>query len=117
MLCYGLTIGTPGSLEELNKMAQQFVLADAKDYPSIISDSEILVESLTDKSKMETGKKYIGVMNKMKERGLGYVADEIKRIKKILTEKISDKKTKSFELKINVLSSFQYALQRRRDEL
>ena len=50
---------------------------------------------------------YIKVMRKILEKGKEFVILEIERVKKLLKEKVSDAKKKTFEAKLNILSSFR----------
>ena len=97
-------------------MAQKFVKANAEEYSDMILEAVKVADAQNEKKSKENGKKYVSIMKKIKEKGLVYIEDEIKRITKMMAEKITEKKKKLFESKLNILASFQFAANKK-DEL
>ena len=52
------------------------------------------------------GEYYIKTMKRVNERGDEYPATELARLKKMASDKISDKKKEMFSKRINILSAF-----------
>eukprot|EP00112_Aurelia_sp_Birch-Aquarium-sp1_P025034 Seg814.4 transcript_id=Seg814.4/GoldUCD/mRNA.D3Y31 product="Endoplasmic reticulum resident protein 29" protein_id=Seg814.4/GoldUCD/D3Y31 len=111
----GFWFGLPGAIEELDKMAKRFVKANAEEYSDMILEAEKIAAAQNEKKSKENGKKYVNVMKKIKEKGLMYIEDEIRRITKMIAEKITEKKKKSFESKLNILASFQFAANKKEE--
>ena len=49
-------------------------------------------------------------MKKIKSKGSKYINEESERIQKMMKEKMTEKKKKSFEIKLNILESFKFAV-------
>lgn len=54
-----------------------------------------------------SGKIYKAIMEKVLDKGDEFVSTEYERVKKLLSEKVSDKKKKELENRINILQTFQ----------
>eukprot|EP00795_Rhopilema_esculentum_P015067 gene15067-6232_t len=106
----GFWFGLPGTIKELDTLAQQFLKSDIDEYDSIITEAERITEAQKEKKKMETSRKYISIMKKIKSKGLDYIKEESERIQKMIKEKMTEKKKKSFEIKLNILESFEFAV-------
>ena len=88
----------------------------SNDYSRIIEEVEGMKNSFKDKAKLESAKKYLSIMKKISSKGLEYIGDEVKRIQKMMKEKLTEPKKKSFEIKLNILKTFQFAV-KKKDEL
>jgi endoplasmic reticulum protein 29 len=91
-----------GTIAELDEIAQKFLKDGLAE--SHIEDAKKLVEE-----SFKTDKKaqlYIKIMEKVKAKGEGYVAEETKRVTKMLEGKIAEEKKAEFSDKIKVLNSF-----------
>ena len=90
--------------------------ADKEKYNEIIAKAESVKNGFNDDKKKKTGEKYLSIMKKIKDKGLGYIKNEINRVSKMLKEKMSDKKKNTFKKRLDVLNSFDFAHQQK-DEL
>lgn len=91
-----------GTIAELDEIAQKFLKDGLSD--SHIKEAKKLVEE-----SFKTDKKaqlYIKIMEKVKAKGEGYVAEETKRVTKMLEGKIAEEKKAEFNDKIKVLNAF-----------
>ena len=88
----------------------------ANDYSRIVEEVESTKNLFKEKAKLESAKTYLNIMKKISTKGLNYIEDEVKRIQKMMKEKLTEQKMKSFEIKLNILKSFQFAV-KRKDEL
>ena len=109
-------LALPGVVQELDQVAHEFVKANMNDYSTKIEEAETVVQRIKEKTKLENAKKYISIMKKISSRGLEYIEEEMKRIQKMMKEKLREPKKKSFEIKLNILKSFQFAVSKK-DEL
>jgi endoplasmic reticulum protein 29 len=91
-----------GTIAELDEIAQKFLKDGFSD--SHIDAAKKLVEETykTDKK----AQLYVKIMEKVKAKGEGYVAEETKRVTKMLEGKIAEEKKAEFNDKIKVLNSF-----------
>jgi len=112
----GFHFDLPGTIKELNELAYQFVQGSANDYSRIVEEVESMKNLFKEKAKLESAKTYLNIMKKISTKGLNYIEDEVKRIQKMMKEKLTEQKMKSFEIKLNILKSFQFAV-KRKDEL
>ena len=99
----------------MDKLSQQFVNANVDDHEMKIEEAEKVVQAFQDKKQLETAKKYLSIMRKISSKGLNYVNEEIQRIQKMMKEKLTEPKKKSFQTKLNILESFKFAA--KKDEL
>lgn len=108
-------LGLPGAVEELDKLSHDFVQGRSDEYEKIIEEAEKFVGDLKDRNMLGNAKKYLNIMKKISSKGLGYVGEEIKRVRKMMKGKLTEPKKKSFETKLNILESFKYALNKKEE--
>lgn len=72
-----------------------------------IQTSSKIVTFLISFQDAASGKIYKTIMEKIIEKGDDFVKTEHDRIKKLLSEKISDEKKKNMAIRINILQTFQ----------
>ena len=113
---YFFILDLPGIVKELDKLAHQFVQGNVIDYPPKIKEAENIMKSFKDKTKLDSAKKYLNIMKKISSKGLNYIKEEIKRIQKMMREKLTEPQKKSFDIKLNILKSFEFAVSKK-DEL
>jgi len=110
----GLWLGFPGCIKELDEIAEFFARNSGKDQLQAIKQVEDLVDEF-EQDKAKVGQKYLKIMKLAQVKGIHFITEEIKRIKKLLAEKVSRDKIEDLNLTLNILKSFH--VQPQRDEL
>merc|ERR1719399_356385 len=101
----GLYIGLPGNLEAFDKLAAGFLGADGAMMTARLAEAEAaLAAAAADDS--TSAKADVKIMKRVQEKGVGFVEGEVKRVKKLIGGKITDKKKKFFNERLNILASF-----------
>merc|ERR1719399_1403633 len=98
----GLYIGLPGNLEAFDKLATGFLGAGGTVMTARLAEAEAALAAVsTDDA--ASAKAYIKIMKRVQEKGVGFVEGEAKRVKKLMSGKITDKKKKLFNERLNIL--------------
>lgn len=101
----GIYIGLVGCIEQLDRYAQEFKLADDNEKKNILEKVKIFETTLTDKDQ-RTVKFYIKTMERIIERGDIFVQTEQTRLDSFLQTKLSNDKKQNIEERKNILLSF-----------
>ncbi|XP_020291958.1 endoplasmic reticulum resident protein 29 isoform X2 [Pseudomyrmex gracilis] len=105
-------LGLPGCVEKLDKLAEEFKVAEEQERQKILKKARIFEETLPEQQQ-EAAKIYIKTMEKILERGNVFVQTEETRIQGLLYRgKLSDQNKRAIEERRNILQSFSI-----RDEL
>ncbi|XP_034230580.1 endoplasmic reticulum resident protein 29 [Thrips palmi] len=104
----GKYVGLPGCLEAFDKIASKFRVAkDENSRKEILREAQGLVGRLEKLEERKTGEVYVKMMQRMVEKGSEFIDDEMKRLNKLLTGKLSDVKKTDMGNRINILRAFR----------
>lgn len=109
-------LSLPGCIKDLDLLAIKFKDSDVENRKHILKEAENVLENLKSKDS-GTGKIYITLMKKVLEKGDDFIGSEVARVKKILDDKISDKKRNELNIRLNVLQSFTFNNKTVKEEL
>uniref|UniRef100_A0A182K6H5 Endoplasmic reticulum resident protein 29 n=1 Tax=Anopheles christyi TaxID=43041 RepID=A0A182K6H5_9DIPT len=108
-----LYIGLPGCVQRLDELAQSFLATeDAAERSALIEQVERAEQEAqeSDAAQKASYPMYLSLMRKIakasNQRGEEVVAEEMKRVEKLLAGKLSDAKRAELKLRINVMLSF-----------
>ncbi|KAK3751880.1 hypothetical protein RRG08_047153 [Elysia crispata] len=110
----GLWLGRPGCLEMFDKLVPEFIKASDDERASILSEAEKSAQDLTKDEEKLAADTYIKTMKKVLDKGNSFIKDEVTRVEKLRSGKVSDNKKKQLGDRLNILASFQLGL---KDEL
>ena len=110
----GLWLGLPACLEDFDKLVSQFFKAQGDQRRAILQQAEETSKSLGKEADKESADVYIKTMNKILDKGDGFVKTEIERVEKLRDGKVSDNKKEQLGRRLNILTSFEL---RAKDEL
>ena len=97
-----LTVGA-GKVKEMEK----FATLDVTD--AVVNEATAILSTLSGTAE-ENGKHYVKVLERIKQKGPGYVGEELKRLQGLLDkDSISAEKKKLFMIRKDILESFQPA--------
>lgn len=100
-------------LPQFDELAEKFMAAETKEQmESILSEAKELSNSMSEESEKKSADVYIKMMQKVIERGTGFIASERERVKNIKEGKITTAKKEEMQGRLNILHSFKL-----RDEL
>lgn len=111
-----VVLGKPNTLESFDKIIIEFIKADEAEYDKFITQAETAMAAAEEKDKVPA-KVYISTMKKIKEKGIAYVSNEMARVNKLLSEKLSDAKKAMFKNRLDILASFADYINKGKDEL
>lgn len=102
----GVAMPIDSTIADLDKIAKKFMkdLADSKKADATIAEAKHVAESLyggNTKAQM-----YLKIMDKIKTKGQGYIADETARVKKMTESKQPEQNLKKLKEKLGVLAVF-----------
>ncbi|XP_071790383.1 endoplasmic reticulum resident protein 29-like [Asterias amurensis] len=103
----GLWIGRESCIESFDNIIKEFINGDEMKQNLLLEKAAEEKEKLELQDEKKSAEIYVKVMRKILEKGKEFVILEIERVKKLLKEKVSDAKKKTFEAKLNILSSFR----------
>jgi len=98
-----IAIPSLGTIEELDILAQKF-MQDPKD-AGLVAEAQKFAEENSDKKAAI----YVKIMQKIQEKGQGYVAAELERVRKISGVSVAVEKKAELEEKLKVLEIFSEA--------
>ncbi|XP_023026869.2 endoplasmic reticulum protein 29-like protein wbl [Leptinotarsa decemlineata] len=98
-------VGLPGCLEVFDKLAIKFSSSQEKN--KILKEAEVELGKLNNEREINVAKTYVIFMKKVIENGNAFVAQEVKRLGKIISEgKVNEKKRTELSHRLNILKSF-----------
>mmetsp|Transcript_71413 Transcript_71413/g.157761 ORF Transcript_71413/g.157761 Transcript_71413/m.157761 type:complete len:242 (-) Transcript_71413:142-867(-) len=95
-----IPIPSLGTIDELDQLAQKFIKEGAAD--AVLEEARKVAEDIPDKKAAI----YIKIMQKIKEKGEGYVAAEVERVGKISGVSLAAEKKAELEEKLKILEIF-----------
>ena len=112
----GLWMGLPACLKEFHVLVQEFLSSDddSKRNEILITAHAKMDEIESDEDKKTRAVVYVKTMEKVLEKGIGFIHTEMVRVNKLMEGKLSDKKMKQLKDRLSILTSFSMY---RRDEL
>ncbi|XP_031549782.1 endoplasmic reticulum resident protein 29-like [Actinia tenebrosa] len=113
----GLWIGLQGCVEKFDKLAEKFLNSAITKADEVISEAETLLKETKHKKYQTAGDIYVKIMKKVKENGEDYIKNEVSRVNKLLKDKITEKKRELFTIRLDILTSFQHFISKKKDEL
>eukprot|EP00435_Cladocopium_sp_Y103_P019252 s1297_g4.t1 len=105
-----IPIPSLGTIDELDQLAEKFMKEGAAD--AVLDEAKKVAEGIPDKKAAI----YIKIMQKIKEKGEGYVAAEVERVGKISGVSLAAEKKAELEEKLKILEIFHSA-QKPKEEL
>ena len=115
ILFTGLWLGLPGCIEQLDKIVKDFTTASDDEKTKLLAKAEEESSKLTTESQKASADMYIKTMKKVIEKGNDFIDTEIKRVEKLQSGKLSDKKKEQLNDRLNILASFSMGI--KKDEL
>lgn len=104
----GKYVGLPGCLEAFDKLASRFNAAsDENTRKELLREAQGLVGRIEKIEERKTGEVYVKMMQRMLDKGSGFVDDEMKRLNKLLAGKLSTEKKTDMGYRINILRAFR----------
>ena len=113
-----LWIGLENCLQEFDQLVKRFLTSKStEEKTAVIQEAEEALKHLEKDSDKSNGDIYVKLLKKAAEKGDSFIQDEHDRVKKLLEEKVSDAKKKSFEARLNILTSMNIQAAASHDEL
>lgn len=97
--------GNPGTIEEFDLLAEQFVFANPIEYNNIIEHALKISPQVEPKDK-KNAEYYINAMKKIAEVGKGWIRTEIMRLESLLQSQISSDKKREIQKRVNIVHQF-----------
>lgn len=94
-------------LQQFDDLAIKFVKADEEERKSIMKEAQQLSQNLSKETEKKSADVYIKMMQKVIERGNGFIASEMERVKNIKEGKITSTKKEEMQGRLNILESFR----------
>ena len=94
---------------------KEFAKASDDEKAKLLQSAEDEAAKLTTESQKASADMYVKTMKKVIEKGTDFVESEVKRLEKLKSGKLSDKKKEQLNDRLNILASFSMGLQK--DEL
>ncbi|XP_054722687.1 endoplasmic reticulum resident protein 29-like, partial [Uloborus diversus] len=95
-------------LPQFDELAEKFMASDDKtEWKNILEQSKRLAEDLSDETEKKSADVYVKMMQKIIERGIGFIASERERVKNIKEGKITSTKKNEMQGRLNILHSFR----------
>lgn len=110
----GLWLGRPGCLEAFDRLVPEFMKASDDKRASILTDAERTKQELQKEEEKLAADTYIKTMKKVLDKGNTFIKEEVTRVEKLRSGKVSDNKKRQLGDRLNILTSFQLGL---KDEL
>ncbi|CAL1281643.1 unnamed protein product [Larinioides sclopetarius] len=94
-------------LPQFDELAEKFMAADRQDQKDVIlSEAKQKVAEVSSAEEKKSADVYIKMMQKVIERGVGFIASEKERVKNIKEGKITTAKKEEMQGRLNILHSF-----------
>eukprot|EP00051_Salpingoeca_urceolata_P005462 m.73401 g.73401 ORF g.73401 m.73401 type:complete len:251 (+) comp14346_c0_seq1:2708-3460(+) len=100
-------VGLKGTLQHLDDIAGK-VSRGVVSAGEALSDAKAKAAEYVEEAEQAAAKIYVRTIEKISEKGLGFVKTEQARVKKLVQSKVSEAKKKMLELRLNILSSFNH---------
>lgn len=101
-------IGLPGTLEQFDKLAVEFVLEKStKKRQSLLLEAEKLWDEIEGKQKQRSAEMYVKLMRKVLEKSDEFLDTEITRINNVLKGSMTQEKKADLNVRLNILESFK----------
>ena len=94
---------------------KDFVKASGDEKSKLLKTAEDEAAKLTTESQKSSADMYVKTMRKIIEKGTDFVESEVKRVEKLKSGKLSDKKKEQLNDRLNILTSFSLGI--KKDEL
>ena len=94
---------------------KDFVKASDDEKSKLLKTAEDEAAKLTTESQKSSADMYVKTMRKVIEKGTEFVESEVKRVEKLKSGKLSDKKKEQLNDRLNILTSFSLGI--KKDEL
>ena len=102
----GVYLPLKGCIEELDILAEKFVLATEDTKNDIVRSTEEMIK-MFDPALSRSVEIYLKLMRKLIADGPGFLAKEEARLKKVVAGKLSNEKKMEIEDRMNILKSFR----------
>eukprot|EP00794_Sanderia_malayensis_P014273 gene14273-15760_t len=99
----GFWFGSSKGIPVFDKLLMKFLKSDAEIKLKTITQCQELLSAQMDSGQKQVGKIYVNIMRKVYDKGLQYITNEVRRVKKMLNEKITEAKKQAFEHKLEIL--------------
>ncbi|GIY43755.1 endoplasmic reticulum resident protein 29 [Caerostris darwini] len=94
-------------LPEFDELAERFMAVDGQEQKQVIlSEAKEVAAKLNPDEEKKSADVYIKMMQKVIERGVGFIASERERVKNIKDGKITSAKKEEMQGRLNILHSF-----------
>lgn len=94
-------------LPQFDELAERFVTGTSKDQMEVIlSEAKEAAKDIPSDTEKKSADVYIKMMQKVIERGVGFIASEKERVKNIKEGKITTAKKEEMQGRLNILHSF-----------
>ncbi|GIY71099.1 endoplasmic reticulum resident protein 29 [Caerostris extrusa] len=94
-------------LPEFDELAERFMAVDGQEQKQVIlSEAKEVAAKLNPDEEKKSAEVYIKMMQKVIERGVGFIASERERVKNIKDGKITSAKKEEMQGRLNILHSF-----------
>lgn len=94
-------------LPQFDELAERFIAATGKDKMEVIlSEAKEAANEVSSDIEKKSADVYIKMMQKVIERGVGFIASEKERVKNIKDGKITTAKKEEMQGRLNILHSF-----------
>lgn len=94
-------------LPQFDELAEKFMAADDDEMKSILSEAQEIADAISEDIEKKSADVYIKMMQKVVERGSGFIASERERVKNIKDGKITSTKKEEMQGRLNILHSFK----------
>jgi len=116
-----LWFGLPGTLEELDHLAQEFFDAssnnDENKQKSLLDKVREQVKKFVDKKEQKNGESYVKIMELVVKQGTEFLKREGRRVQNLLKGKLTDEKKEELQHRENILLSFKSVADAAKDKL
>ncbi|CAF0987492.1 unnamed protein product [Rotaria sp. Silwood1] len=106
-----LWFGLPGTIEELDRLAQKFFSASSNNdttmQKSLLEKARKQVKQLVDKKEQKSGESYVKIMESVVKQGTEFLKREGRRVQNLLKGKITNEKKEELQHRANILLSFK----------
>lgn len=95
-------------LPQFDELAEKFMaVADKEKKENILSEAKEVLSTISEDGEKRSADVYIKMMQKVIERGVGFIASERERVKNIKEGKITSIKKEEMQGRLNILHSFK----------
>lgn len=95
-------------LPQFDELAEEFMAAGSKEkMETVLSNAKNLANDITEDTEKKSADVYVKMMQKVFERGVGFIASERERVKNIKEGKITQAKKEEMQGRLNILHSFK----------